>query len=96
MTNKTQKLRDDRLKKSKYYICPKCGNMDSRVVDIYKKDIDYIKSQREEDKLNKVNRVEVIDETGRAYVKWEDKLNVFESIQDGGRTLKIFINFNEK
>ncbi len=45
------------------------------------------------------NRVEVIDHTknvekggGRAYVKWEDKLDVKLDIQDEGRTLKIFIN----
>lgn len=41
--------------------------------------------------LEEVNRVEVIDETGRAYVKWEDKLDVELSYQDSGRTLKIFI-----
>jgi len=50
-------------------------------------------------KMKKVNRVEVIDHTksvedggGRAYVKWEDELDVAIDIQDEGRTLKIFIN----
>jgi len=43
-------------------------------------------------KMKKVNRVEVIDDTGRAYVNWEDKLDVKLDIQDEGRTLKIFIN----
>jgi len=42
--------------------------------------------------VEKVNRVEVIDDTGRAYVNWEDKLDVKLDIQDEGRTLKIFIN----
>lgn len=40
---------------------------------------------------NQLNRVEVVDETGRAYVKWEDKLDVELSFQDGNRTLKVFI-----
>lgn len=47
----------------------------------------------------KVNRVEVINHTkpieeggGRAYVFWEDKAKVELSLQDGGRTLKIFIS----
>ena len=50
-------------------------------------------------KMKKINRVEVIDHTksvedggGRAYVKWEDELDVAIDIQDEGRTLKIFIN----
>jgi len=49
--------------------------------------------------LKKVNRVEVIDWTkpveeggGRAYVKWEDKLDVKYELQDNNRTLKIFID----
>jgi len=50
--------------------------------------------------FSNVNRVEVIDHTdptptdfdrGRVYVKWEDKLNVQLSLQDDGRTLKVFI-----
>lgn len=46
----------------------------------------------------KINRVEVIDHTlpleqggGRAYVKWQDGINVELQLQDEGRTLKIFI-----
>jgi len=52
-------------------------------------------------KLNtsKVNRVEVVDHTfpleemhkARAYVKWEDKLDVTVQLQDDDRTLKVFI-----
>lgn len=52
----------------------------------------------------KVNRLEVIDHTGktlvvgRAYVKWEDyDFTVTLSAQDDGKTLKIFLdNVKEK
>jgi hypothetical protein len=37
-----------------------------------------------------VTRVEVIDSTGRAYTKWDVK-DVQISIQDDGRTMKIFL-----
>ena len=40
-----------------------------------------------------VTRVEVIDETGRAYVKYlEDYQSVCYDLQDNNRTLKLFIN----
>lgn len=39
-----------------------------------------------------VNRVEVIDNKGRSYVNWKHKLGVQLSLQDEGRTLKVFIN----
>lgn len=45
-----------------------------------------------------VTRVEVIDHTkpvdeggGRCYVKWEKDIKVEVSLQDDGRTMKIFI-----
>jgi len=39
---------------------------------------------------DKITRVEVIDDSGRAYVKWDiDK--VLLDIQDDGRTLKVFV-----
>ena len=49
---------------------------------------------------SKVTRVEVIDHSteigsgqfGRVYVKWDDGIVVEESLQDEGRTLKIFIS----
>lgn len=42
-------------------------------------------------KLERVTRVEVIDENGRSYVNW-NKDNIVEAVtQDGGRTLKVFI-----
>ena len=37
-----------------------------------------------------VNRLEVIDENGRAFVRWGCYINV--SVQDDGRTLKLFVN----
>lgn len=41
----------------------------------------------------RVTRVEVIDETGRAYVKYlEDDQEVVYGLQDDERTLKVFIN----
>ena len=42
-----------------------------------------------------VNRVEVIDETGRGYVKYlkEDEF-AWLSYQDDGRTLKVFVDFH--
>ena len=44
-------------------------------------------------KIDKVTRVEVIDETGRAYVRYlEDDQKVVSSLQDDERTLKVFIN----
>jgi hypothetical protein len=44
-------------------------------------------------KIDRVNRVEVIDETGRAYVKYLDNnQEVVYSLQDDGCTLKLFIN----
>ena len=43
-------------------------------------------------KIDKVTRVEVIDDTGRAYVKYlDDDQEVTYSLQDDNRTLKVFI-----
>lgn len=49
------------------------------------------------DELKKVTRLEVIDHTtgfedARAYHKRQDNLNVELSIQDEGRTLKVFLS----
>lgn len=41
--------------------------------------------------LKKVSRVEVIDAKGRSYTNW-DCSKVLLSLQDGKRTLKIFID----
>ena len=41
--------------------------------------------------LEQVTRVEVIDENGRNYVNWQKDNQVQTSLQDDGRTLKIFI-----
>ena len=51
-------------------------------------------TDREElEAMNKINRLEVIDQTGRAYVHyfWENE-SVRYSLQDDNRTLKIFID----
>jgi|TARA_B110000977_G_scaffold148982_1_gene188856 hypothetical protein len=43
--------------------------------------------------MNAVNRIEVIDQTGRAYVHYLNKNeNIRYSLQDNNRTLKVFIN----
>jgi hypothetical protein len=39
--------------------------------------------------MKKITRIEVIDKTGRAYIKWDCEVVV--SIQDDGRTLKVFV-----
>ncbi len=36
-----------------------------------------------------VTRVELIDETGRVFTRWNTKVDL--SFQDGGKTLKIFV-----
>jgi len=41
--------------------------------------------------LPKVNRVEVIDENGRSYVNWKPTNKTSISMQDDGKTLKVFI-----
>ena len=42
--------------------------------------------------MTRITRVEVIDENGRSYVNWEDDNDITASHQDGGRTLKVFVN----
>lgn len=52
---------------------------------------------KKEIKTKKITRVEVIDENGRAYVG--NDLVVTVSIQDDGRTMKVFVrkqNDNDK
>lgn len=39
--------------------------------------------------MSKITRIEVIEKGERKYVKWNCK--VTESIQDNGRTLKLFV-----
>lgn len=44
-------------------------------------------------KLAKVNRLEVIDETGRGYVRYfKEGEHLQYSFQDDGQTLKIFVS----
>ena len=51
-------------------------------------------TDREElEAMNKINRLEVIDSTGRAYVHYlHENEDVRYSLQDDNRTLKIFID----
>lgn len=42
--------------------------------------------------FSKVNRVEVIDHTGRVYTLWKDGIRVTAQLQDEERTLKVFID----
>lgn len=42
--------------------------------------------------LEKVNRVEIIDQRGRSYVNWKPTNKTEISLQDDGRTLKVFIS----
>jgi len=42
--------------------------------------------------MTRITRVEVIDENGRSYVNWKDDNDITASHQDGGRTLKVFVN----
>jgi hypothetical protein len=39
-----------------------------------------------------ITRVEVITDTGRDYVNWEKDNKITTSLQDEGRTLKVFVN----
>lgn len=41
--------------------------------------------------MNRITRVEVIDENGRSYVNWEDDNDVSWQLQDEERTLKVFV-----
>lgn len=40
-------------------------------------------------KKRKETRIEIIDETGRVYVRWDCEIT--ESIQDNGKTVKFFV-----
>lgn len=42
--------------------------------------------------IPKANRIEIIDDTGRAYTNWKDDNQIGISIQDGGKTIKVFIS----
>ncbi len=42
--------------------------------------------------LEKVNRVEVIDQKERSYVNWKPTNKTEISLQDDGKTLKVFIS----
>jgi len=54
-------------------------------------DFDYEEESKKFIDSIKLNRVECIDETGRAYVNWKADNKIQLSFQDNNRTLKIFI-----
>ena len=55
-----------------------------------------ISDSKQLEAMNNIIRLEVIDQTGRAYVHYlDEKESVQYSLQDGNRTLKIFIGSNE-
>jgi hypothetical protein len=39
-----------------------------------------------------LTRVEIIDNRGRRFISWEENNQIDISLQDDGRTLKIFVN----
>jgi hypothetical protein len=50
-------------------------------------------SEEELKAMNNINRLEVIDQTGRAYVHYlSENESVRYSLQDDNRTLKVFID----
>jgi hypothetical protein len=42
--------------------------------------------------MTRITRVEVITDTGRDYVCWEEDNDITVSYQDDGKTLKVFVN----
>lgn len=61
-----------------------------------REEIEFLKSRLQElEAMNKVNRIEVIDQTGRAYTHYlRETESVRYSLQDDNRTLKIFIDMS--
>ena len=42
--------------------------------------------------MTRITRLEIITDTGRDYVNWEDDNDITVSYQDDGRTLKVFVD----
>jgi hypothetical protein len=65
-------------------------------INWYTPDDDVMKEEDDEDGIiqvgNRITRVEVIGEKGRVYTNWKPTNKVELQIQDGGKTLKIFIS----
>jgi len=69
--------------------------MDCGFMDIHNSIIDEEQKAtlRKYSRMKKVNRVEVIDDSGRAYVKYlKDGEGIVYNLQDGDSTLKVFID----
>lgn len=56
---------------------------------------EYTRSDLAETNLSKVTRVEVIDNKGRAYTKYNVE-SVYYQLQDDGKTLKLFVQYNQE
>ena len=72
---------------------------DMEQVDRYWPLIEQALQQARSDAIGQVDRFEVIDETGRAYVKgsiYGSPVSVELSYQDEGRTLKVFVSKREQ
>ena len=52
---------------------------------------DIVELEKTDINTDEVTRVEVIDNTGRAYVNWNSDNVVEVRLQDNGKTLKVFI-----
>ena len=79
---------EESLDKLYYPAEPKnSGMVDIKVFIKYLLDL----KEKEYMDMDKVTRLEVIDDKGRSYVGWKSDNNVKLSFQDEGRTLKIFI-----
>ena len=48
------------------------------------------------EQFSNVNRIEVIDQQGRSYVHYLKNENLTYSVQDDGKTLKLFIDNKNK
>ena len=69
--------------------------MDCGYLDLHNSiiDEDQKATLRKHSRMKKVNRVEVIDDSGRAYVKYlEESEGIAYVLQDDDRTLKVFID----
>ncbi len=54
---------------------------------INKNDVTYVR-----EKLPNITRVEVIDQNGRSYTNWHKDNQIELSLQDNGKTLKVFLS----
>lgn len=79
--------------------CKKCGGDIFKSGKIYIAGSNFCQCHKQEE-LPKINRVEIINHSkygnGRDYVIWEDDIEAEISMQDDGKTLKVFIKNSPK